>query len=82
MKNIAWTMNVDTALEFYRRCIERGAKTEQEKVAILIKLVQEGKMTSVVVTKKTREEYVKDKARHFRILQIKKKDDNARETSE
>lgn len=78
VKNIAWTMNVDTALEFYKRCIERNAKTEREKVAILTELAQEGRMASVVATNKTREEYVEDKAKHFRVLKITKKDDNAR----
>lgn len=72
MKNIAWTMTPDTALEFYRRCIERGIKTEKEKVAILKELAREGLMTSVVATNKTQAEFIKDKAKHFNIVKIKK----------
>lgn len=72
MKNIAWTMTVDTALEFFHRCQERNANTEEERVKILVELAQEGKMGSVTATNKTREEYITDKAKHFKILRIKK----------
>ena len=75
MKNVAWTMSVDTALEFYRRCIERNAKTEQEKVAILTELAQEGRMTSVTVTNKTKQEFIDDKAKHFKVLEIRRKNE-------
>lgn len=75
MKNIAWTMDVETAMEFYQRCIGRNAKTEEEKVAILAELSREGKMKSVVVTNKTRDEYIEDKAKHFKIMRIEKKED-------
>lgn len=68
-------MDVDTALEFYRRCIERKAETEPEKVKILIELAQEGRMKSVTATDKTRRAFIEDKARHFRVLEIKKKDE-------
>lgn len=73
MKHIAWTMSVDTALEFYKRCRERNATTEKEKVEILTELAQEGRMTSVTATDKTRDEYIADKAKHFKILKIEKK---------
>lgn len=77
MKHIAWTMDVETAMEFYKRCMERNATTEPEKVAILTELAQEGRMKSVVGTDKTKEEFINDKSRHFKILYIKK-DDNAK----
>ncbi len=78
MKNIAWTMSVETAMEFYRRCMEQNAETEEQEVRILMDLAGEGRMTSVVATNKTQEEYIQDKAKHFDILQIKKaEDDNA-----
>lgn len=34
-------MNLETAEEFYRRCVERKAETELERVAILQELVAE-----------------------------------------
>lgn len=74
MKTVAWTMTADTAMEFFKRCHERGATTEKERVKILIELTKEGKMNSVVASKKTKEEYIKDKARHFQVLKVEKKD--------
>lgn len=70
-KTVAWTMTPDTAMEFFRRCRERGAETEKERVAILVELAQEGQMTSVTVTNKTKKEYIEDKARHFKVIEIK-----------
>jgi hypothetical protein len=74
MKSIAWTMTADIAMEFFKRCQEREAKTEQERVEILVELAEEGKMSNVVVTKKSKDEYVKDKARHFNVLEINGED--------
>lgn len=75
MKHIAWTMSVDTALEFYKRCMERNATTEKEKVEILTELAQEGRMQSVTATDKTKDEYIADKAKHFKVLKIEKKEE-------
>lgn len=75
-KTVAWTMTAGTAMEFFRRCHERKANTEQERVKILIELSQEGQMKSVVATSKTKEEYIKDKSRHFKVLRIKKDETN------
>lgn len=72
MKTVAWTMTADTAMEFFKRCHERGANTEPERVKILIELAQEGQMKSVVASKKTKDEFLKDKSRRFRVLKIKK----------
>lgn len=74
-KTVAWTMTADTAMEFFKRCHEQGANTQEERVQILIKLAQEGQMKSVVATSKTKEEYIADKARHFRILKVEKSDE-------
>lgn len=75
MGTLAWTMTVDTAMEFFKRCHERGAKTEQERADILLELAEEGQMKSVVATNKTKEEFIQDKAKHFKVLGIKKKDE-------
>jgi len=71
-KNIAWTMSVDTAMEFWKRCIERKADTEKERIKILAELAEEGRMQNVVATNKTKEEYIQDKAKHFKLLRIDK----------
>lgn len=77
MKNIAWVAYADTWMEFFKRCMDRKAETEEERVKILIELAQEGRMKSVTATNKTKEEYIRDKAKHFRVMRIKK-DDNAK----
>lgn len=72
MRHLAWTMTADIAMEFFKRCQERGANTEPERVEILAELAKEGKMQSVVATNKTKEEYIEDKAKHFKVLKIGK----------
>lgn len=75
MKTVAWTVTAEIAMEFFKRCHKRGAKTEQERVKILVELAEEGKMNSVVVTSKSKDEYIKDKARHFKILKVEEKNE-------
>lgn len=74
MGNIAWMMSVETALEFYRRCIARKiTPNSPDGTAILADLAREGKMTNVVETAKSKEDYIKDKAKHYKILKVSKK---------
>ena len=74
-KTVAWTMTADTAMEFYKRCMDRNANTEEEKVKILVELAEEGKMDHVVATDKTKEEYIAHKAKHYNIIEARKKDE-------
>lgn len=67
---LQWEMSQDTALEFFKRCGDRSAKTEDERIAILFELAEEGKMTSVSQTSRTKEEIIKDKAKHFNVLHV------------
>jgi len=71
-KTVAWTMTTDTAMKFFTRCQEQNAQTEEERIAILLELTQEGQMLGVTVTNKTKDEYIEDKAKHFKILRVKK----------
>lgn len=72
MKTIAWTMTSDTAMEFFKRCMERKAETEPERAVILEELAKEGRMTNVSMSNKTKEEYIQDKAKHYKILKVGK----------
>lgn len=72
LKTVAWTMSVDTALEFFTRCQQRGAETEAERLEILVELASEGAIENVVATSKTKEEFIEDKAKHFKVLKIDK----------
>lgn len=74
-KLIAWTMTPDTAMMFYERCMERKADTPEERIKILAELAAEGRMQSVVATNKTKDEYIQDKAKHFKILKVEKDDE-------
>lgn len=72
-KTLAWTMTADTAMEFFKRCHEKGANTELERMKILAELAKEGKMTSVVASDLTKDQYINQKAKHFKVLKVGKK---------
>lgn len=67
---IIWDMTAKTAMEFYERCIARGANTEEERTKILMELADEGKMTRVVATSRTKDQVLRDTAKNFNILKI------------
>lgn len=71
MGNIAWEMSVNTALEFYKRCIvQKITPNSPDGTAILAQLAEEGKMYSVMTTNRTKEKFIQDKAKHFKILKL------------
>lgn len=63
-------MDVDTACEFYRRAAAAKAETEEARTKILIQMVEEGLITTVVQTNRTKEEYVSDLAKNFEVLDL------------
>lgn len=73
MGTIAWTMTADVAMEFFKRCHERKAESEKERMVILAELAKEGQMTGVTVSKKSKDEYIAEKAKHFKVLKVEKK---------
>lgn len=73
MSLVAWEMTSGTALEFFKRCMKQKAETEQARIEILIQLAEEGKIDRATTTNKSKEEYMKDKAKHFRVLSISRK---------
>lgn len=68
---LAFSMTPETAMEFYRRAAEQGAKTEAERVMILCQMAEEGLMTRVVHTDRTKDQYVADLAKNFDILDLR-----------
>jgi hypothetical protein len=68
---IVWSMTAETACKFYQLCIDRNAKTEEERTAILLELKDE--LTSAVYTKRTKEQFIADLARNFSVLKIEQK---------
>lgn len=63
---IGFRMNLDTAEEFYKRCIEREAVTDKEKIAVLKELVTE--LRAIKLSEQDLKRQIKGK----RILRIKK----------
>ena len=66
-----WMMSADTAMEFFKRCQAKGAKTEEARVAILAELAAEGRMDSVIQTDRTPAQIVADKSKQFNVLYAK-----------
>lgn len=78
----AFSMSIETAQEFYRRVQQYEALTEEDRNAILIQMVQEGLITDLTVTERSKEQYISDLAKNFRVLELKKMEDTYDETQE
>jgi len=71
--NYMFHMDVDTALEFWQRVIDRKAETLEERNTILMELVEEGRIQSVMSTERTKEQIIQDAAQHYgRVLDLTK----------
>lgn len=67
-------MTVDTALEFYKRCNEQNADTEEKRMDILTALAREGRMESVIATGRSKDQVVEDLKKNYgNILHVKKR---------
>jgi hypothetical protein len=76
-------MTPEAALEYYRRKEEAKATTEEECAEILAYMAQEGLITSVIKTGRTKEKYIEDLGKHSKVLDLsrdgianKKKENN------
>ena len=61
-------MNLDTAIAFWQRCIDENAQTEQERIAIMQKMIHEHDIK--ILTEKRLYDTIKGK----KVLHIKKED--------
>lgn len=71
----AFTLDSESLDEFFRRVDEYKAESKEDKDAILIQMVQEGIIKDVTVTERSKEQYVKDLSKNFKILQVNKEED-------
>lgn len=80
--NYMFQMDIGTALEFYTRCREQNAQTLDERNKILDQLVEEGRIKSVIVTNRTKDQIVQDAAKHYgKVLDLTKiKEDTSNDT--
>lgn len=64
---IAFNMNPDQLLEFFIRCDILDAKTEQERVAIMMSMAKMNRVNGVITTKRSKAQFVEDYLKRFRV---------------
>lgn len=69
-KNLIWEMDLNVLEEFYQRCIDKNAETEEDKIKVLTELATEGKMNRVVETARSKEQIVSDLKKNFNVATI------------
>ena len=67
---MAFMMTTEIAEEFWKRVIERNASTEKERADILVEMANEGLMLSVSETNRSKEAYITDLKKEFRVLDV------------
>lgn len=71
---LVFRMSVEVAEEFYRRCAERGANTEETRTALLLEMAKEGLIDGLTHTNRTKEQYIKDISREQNVLDLTTKE--------
>lgn len=67
----AYQMSLDTAMIFYQLCEELKLNTERDRVSLLDLMAKEKKLQRVWETKRSKEKFIKDLAKHFNVVPIK-----------
>lgn len=65
---LVFSMNVDLALKFYEEVARLGLTTEEEKVKLLLEMATINENIGVSQTNRTKEQYVKDMSKEFKVL--------------
>jgi muconolactone delta-isomerase len=73
----AFEMSADVACEYFELCEKRKAKTEKERSKVLNELAKKGKMSRVWRTKRSKDQFLNDLARNYKVLHIKSKEDKS-----
>lgn len=68
-----FTMDAETAIEFYRRCIAQDVNDEEGRIAIMKQLMEEKADIGVGQFKGSKEGLIAKLSRSFKILQLKRK---------
>lgn len=71
---LAFEMTAEIAEEFFKRVAEQKAETELERTAILVQMAKEGLMNRISYSDRTKQQYVEDISKEFRVLEIKDED--------
>jgi hypothetical protein len=68
-------MGGSAAEEFFRRVTLLEEDNEENRTKILIKMAKEGLIESVMETQRTKEQYVKDIGKEFKLLDLTENND-------
>lgn len=74
-KMLIFTMSTDVAMEFWQRVKDNHLETELERRMLLLEMTKEGKMQSVSETTRSKEDYIKDMSKEFKIIDVSPKYD-------
>lgn len=72
MGTTAFMMTVDQALVFFQLCHDLKLETEEERVTLLSAMAKQGSVKNVWQTGRDQDQFVKDMARNYKILRVKK----------
>lgn len=74
--NYIWLLDVDSALEYYDRCLRKEAVKEEEKTDILIQMYKEGLISCMGHTELSKDELSRELSKIGRILKVEKRDES------
>lgn len=69
-KLTCFTLSLEALQEFYARCLLFRAETEQERIAVLVEMANEGWVDSVSQTGRTKQQYIEDMSKEFTVLDL------------
>lgn len=67
----AFELNVDQLETFFSLCQKLDLKTEQERTRLLHLMAEEKMVNRVWDTNRTKEQFIKDTAKHYKTLHVK-----------
>jgi len=73
---LAFHGSADTFLKFFEEVQKRGLETEEERVKLLLEMMEEGEKISTWHTERSKEQIVEDYRKHGNVLWISPKENN------
>lgn len=61
-------MNVDTTVEFWERVAKEGLTSEDQRLDLLLRMAQEGKIDNVMETGRSKEQIIQDYSKHYKTI--------------
>lgn len=73
MNTTAFQITPEQGMLFFQICMELNLNTEEERTVLLHELAKHGQVERFWTTKRSKERFLTDLSRHFKILQLKPK---------